>query len=110
MSARAQPRSALAPAILDDPRAAHCAHPLHESMDAASVTLLGLVCPLDFSRPLFILLFSVVRVLTTLSPELAEYTESYSRHVKPHVSIGAVWLPCARGAPLLESGPGTGYG
>src|SRR6202048_3112337 len=110
MSARAQPRPALAPAVLDHTRAAHRAHALHEPVDPASVALLGLVCPLDFSRPLFILLFSVGRVLPTLSPELAEYTKSYSRHVKPHVSFGAVWLPCDRRGPLLESRPGSGDG
>jgi hypothetical protein len=65
MSARAEPRPALAPAILDDSSAAHRAHALHESVDAAAVTLLGLVCPLDFRRPLFVLI-SLARVLQTL--------------------------------------------
>ena len=59
MSARAEPRPALAPAILDDPSAAHRAHPLHETVNTAAITLLGLVCPLDFGRPLFfVLIFS----------------------------------------------------
>jgi hypothetical protein len=47
MSARAQPGSALAAAVLDNPCATHGAHPLHEAVDAAAVTLFWLVCPLD---------------------------------------------------------------
>jgi hypothetical protein len=67
LSARAEPRPALAPAILDDPGAAHRAHALHETVNAATITLLGLVCPLDFRRPLFfVLYFSVARVFKTL--------------------------------------------
>jgi hypothetical protein len=57
MSARAQPGSALAATVLDDACAAHRAHPLHETVDPAAITLLGLVRPLDFRRPLFFVSF-----------------------------------------------------
>jgi hypothetical protein len=62
-SARAQPGSALAATILNYPSATHRAHALHEPVDPAPVAFLGLICPLDFSRPLFFALFSAVRVL-----------------------------------------------
>jgi len=74
MSARAEPSSTLAPTVLDDTCATHRAHPLHETVDPAAISLLGLVCPLDCRRPLFfVLLFQSRDSVQSSSLELAEY-------------------------------------
>jgi hypothetical protein len=92
-SAGAEARATLPPPVLDDAGAAHGAHPLQKTVHAAPVPLLGLVCPFDVGRPLFLLVAWRRDVFGSRnSIELAEVYGSYSRGRRRC----QVW--CVRGA------------